>query len=353
MFSPLQTVHLHSILWPTRHERFSVPAGVWPWDFLPARSSRSTSPAIPRPPPPCANSWQPHLYCLVTCGAFTKDGEFLEVTEVHTERVLQLWEEVISKLLVKEESITQEAVEEMRGWDHSGFSVDQSVHLPAGDSAGIEWLVQYMVRCPFSLARMVKVTDEGTVFYRSEKQHCRPFPDAKRPTLRQGTKRNVQILPALEFIAEFTQHIPTKGSHLVCYYGWYSNKARGMCKKAAEQEAPQVGESAEPPRACNPTWAMLRSASCFAPSGCVSRDDLRPSMASGSSSACMRWIRLPLRSCCCIPEPLLYYPVVIAIKSLISHPARGEDAACFGRMTKKCKKVNKAAGRRFATRRVE
>jgi len=44
------------------------------------------------------------------------------------------------------------------GWAHSGFSVDQSVFLPAGDRAGIERLVAYMTRCPFSLSRLVKVT---------------------------------------------------------------------------------------------------------------------------------------------------------------------------------------------------
>ncbi len=37
----------------------------------------------------------------------------------------------------------------MRTWGHSGFSVDQSVFLPAGDQAGIERLMQYMTRCPF------------------------------------------------------------------------------------------------------------------------------------------------------------------------------------------------------------
>jgi hypothetical protein len=32
------------------------------------------------------------------------------------------------------------------------------VFLPAGDRAGIERLVGYMTRCPFSLSRLVKVT---------------------------------------------------------------------------------------------------------------------------------------------------------------------------------------------------
>ena len=42
-----------------------------------------------------------------------------------------------------------------------------------------------------------------------------------------GPKRNLQILPPLDFLAEFTQHIPAKGSHLIRYYGCYSNKAPG------------------------------------------------------------------------------------------------------------------------------
>ena len=65
----------------------------------------------------------------------------------------------------------------MRTWPHSGFSVDQSVYLPAGDRAGIERLVGYMTRCPFSLSRLVKVTPTGQVIYKAEKDACRAFPD--------------------------------------------------------------------------------------------------------------------------------------------------------------------------------
>ena len=46
-----------------------------------------------------------------------------------------------------------------------------------------------------------------------------------------GVKRNFPILEPLDFLAEFTQHIPPKGSHLIRYYGWYSNKSRGMRSK--------------------------------------------------------------------------------------------------------------------------
>ncbi len=107
-----------------------------------------------------------------------------------------------------EDKITPEVVENMRTWPHSGFSVDQSVFLPAGDRAEVERLVGYMTRCPFRLSRLVKVTDTGQVIYKAEKQACRAFPEADGDGLQPGPRRNFQVLDSLDFLAEFTQHIP-------------------------------------------------------------------------------------------------------------------------------------------------
>jgi hypothetical protein len=105
---------------------------------------------------------------------------------------------------------------------------------------------------------LVKVTDEGAVIYKSEKAECRPFPDTQSPGLRQGVKRNFQILPVLEFIAEFTQHIPIKGSHLIRYSGWYSNKERGIRGIEPEEEKPkEVEEETTFNQARRQQWAML------------------------------------------------------------------------------------------------
>jgi hypothetical protein len=97
-------------------------------------------------------------------------------------------------LYLAEDKIEPEVVEHMRSWPHSGFSVDQSVYLPAGDRAGIERLVGYMTRCPFSLSRLVKVTETGQVIYKAEKDACRAFPDPQRDELARGSTRNFQIL---------------------------------------------------------------------------------------------------------------------------------------------------------------
>ena len=79
----------------------------------------------------------------------------------------------------------------------------------------------------------------------------------------RAAQRNFQILSPLEFLAEFTQHIPPKGSHLVRYYGWYSNKSLGMRRKAAEatgsvDESPgTVGVEEASPSRSSQSWAML------------------------------------------------------------------------------------------------
>ncbi len=145
--------------------------------------------------------WHPHIHVLITCGAFTPEGEFLELPEFDMERLLDAWQDAVFGLYLAEEKIEPVVVENMRSWEHSGFSVDQSVLLPAGDQAGIERLVQYMTRCPFSLSRLVKVSDTGQIVYQAEKQACRAFPDPKGDGTQAGVPRNFQILPPLDFLA--------------------------------------------------------------------------------------------------------------------------------------------------------
>jgi len=120
------------------------------------------------------------------------------------DRLLVAWQEAVFALYLAEGKIEPEVAQNMRTWEHSGFSVDQSVLLVAGDRSGIERLIQYMVRCPFSLSRLVKVTDTGQVVYKAEKQACQAFPDQNGDGIKPGASRNFQILSPLDFLAEFT-----------------------------------------------------------------------------------------------------------------------------------------------------
>ena len=84
---------------------------------------------------------------------------------------------------------------------------------------------------------------------------------AADPSLKNGVKRNFQVFDPLDFLAEVTQHIPEKGEHLIRYYGWYSNKSRGLRAKnenAAKTEEIVIDDEQTPYRKqCRMPWAAL------------------------------------------------------------------------------------------------
>ena len=49
-----------------------------------------------------------------------------------------------------------------------------------------------------------------------------------RSRLNAKINRNFEVFTATDFLAAITQHIPDKGAQMVRYYGWYSNKMRGV-----------------------------------------------------------------------------------------------------------------------------
>jgi hypothetical protein len=49
-----------------------------------------------------------------------------------------------------------------------------------------------------------------------------------RSRLNAKINRNFEVFTASDFLAAITQHIPDKGAQMVRYYGWYSNKMRGV-----------------------------------------------------------------------------------------------------------------------------
>ena len=50
--------------------------------------------------------------------------------------------------------------------------------------------------------------------------------------------RNFEVFTPTDFLANITQHIPDKGPQMVRYYGWYSNKMRGVRRRVAGASAP-------------------------------------------------------------------------------------------------------------------
>jgi len=63
---------------------------------------------------------------------------------------------------------------------------------------------------------------------------------------------------ALDWLAQLVTHIPNKGEQMVRYYGFYSNKSRGLRKKAGTDDAvPALIESEVSPKEFRKNWARL------------------------------------------------------------------------------------------------
>jgi hypothetical protein len=63
-------------------------------------------------------------------------------------------------------------------------------------------LLDYFLRCPFSRARMIEVTEQGKVLYKTEHKRPGRFPEAASEDLVTGSKRNFQVFDPLDFLAD-------------------------------------------------------------------------------------------------------------------------------------------------------
>ena len=111
----------------------------------------------------------------------------------------------VFELLLNEKKIDQETVAGMRTWSHSGFSVDNSVCIEANDHASMQRLVEYIARCPFSLARIISLTDDGKILYRASAPNCIPFPKIGDNELIAGNPRNFETCAELAEV--FMSHL--------------------------------------------------------------------------------------------------------------------------------------------------
>ena len=68
--------------------------------------------------------FHPHIHAIVPEGVFTESGHFVHIPDIYKHRALEYWQERVFKLLLDTFKINDEIVGNMRGWKHSGFSVD-------------------------------------------------------------------------------------------------------------------------------------------------------------------------------------------------------------------------------------
>ncbi len=158
-------------------------------------------------------TFNPHIHALVADGVFLPSGVFKVLPPLPEAALRDALRHSVLDFLCTKGMLDAKLAQRMLMWRHSGFSVHNRIHARANDAEGRQRLARYMIRCPFALEKMRYVPDSGMVIYRS-KPHA---------TL----KRNYQLMPAIKWLRLLMNHIPDRHEHLVRYYGYYSNRARG------------------------------------------------------------------------------------------------------------------------------
>ena len=176
--------------------------------------------------------FHPHIHALVAEGLFVRSSEdsgsaqaqtlnsqpstlnFLPLPEAPIKPLEELFRAKVVHLLVGQKLLPPERVQVLYSWKHSGFNVHAGEQVPPEAKADLEDLAQYILRNPFSVEKMTLESPTDRVIYRSR--------------LNAKINRNFEVFTATDFLAAITQHIPDKGAQMVRYYGWYSNKMRGV-----------------------------------------------------------------------------------------------------------------------------
>ena len=71
-------------------------------------------------------------------------------------------------MLLSRKKITEDLIEMMMGWRHSGFNVYCGPRIHPGEEQAMENLARYIIRASFSQERMTYIREEAKVLYRSK-----------------------------------------------------------------------------------------------------------------------------------------------------------------------------------------
>lgn len=173
------------------------------------------------------DKFHPHIHVIATDGLFNDNGLFYVMRETDLKPLEDLFRAEVFNILKKEGKINGEIIKKLMSWKYSGFSVDNGVRISEKDEKGRESVAQYIMRNAFNASKITYIEKSGKVIYHSKMQKGK-------------NRKNFMVYTAEEFIAAITQHIPKKSFQMSRYYGWYSNKARGVRLKndieVSEQE---------------------------------------------------------------------------------------------------------------------
>jgi hypothetical protein len=117
-------------------------------------------------------------------------------------------------MILGREAISAERVELLRVWQHSGFNLNTTRRIAAGDRQSFETLLQYIERPPVSLKQLT-YRDDGVVHYQGSRFH---------PAL----GRDHQLVTPVEFLAMLVPHIALRYEVRIRTHGALLTTIRGL-----------------------------------------------------------------------------------------------------------------------------
>ncbi|MCD4776601.1 MAG: transposase zinc-binding domain-containing protein [Candidatus Aegiribacteria sp.] len=76
-------------------------------------------------------NWNPHVHALITDTCWDREGNCYPMPEIDTtdiKGIEKLFADLVCKMLLEEGMISEQLVENMNSWKHSGFNVYRSKH---------------------------------------------------------------------------------------------------------------------------------------------------------------------------------------------------------------------------------
>jgi len=115
-------------------------------------------------------SFHSHCDILVSDGCFQRDreNEFTRAPAFDWDKLEELFRQKIFRLLLNEGRITEELIEKLGKWQHSGFHVFCGEPIEPGNETSMENLARYIIRASLSQERMTYVEDEGKVIHQAK-----------------------------------------------------------------------------------------------------------------------------------------------------------------------------------------
>ena len=167
-------------------------------------------------------------------------GMFRVATLFDLKHLEEIFRHNVFKMLLSKNKITQDIVDMLMTWRHSGFSTFCGPRIQPGDEKAMENLARYIIRASFSQERMTYIPEESKVNYQSK------------------NGKQEKHFDALELLAAMCSHVTNKGEQMVRYYGHYSNVSRGKRKKQDQDGLiPSILEPNGSSKEYRKNWARL------------------------------------------------------------------------------------------------